>query len=80
MTDAAFDRIRDLVANHFEVDPTSVTAETSFVRDLDADSLDMVEVVMVMEEEFRVQIDDEDAERITTVAEARAYLERVKAL
>lgn len=80
LTDAAFDRVRGLVARHFEIDPSTLSPETSFVTDLEADSLDMVEVVMIIEEEFGIQIADEDAEKIVTLADAQTYLEKVRAL
>jgi acyl carrier protein len=57
------------------VAPEQVTAEASFIDDLGADSLDTVELVMALEEEFDIEIPDEDAEKMTTVADAIKYLE-----
>jgi acyl carrier protein len=58
------------------VDPEKVTPEASFVDDLGADSLDTVELVMAFEEEFTIDIPDEDAEQMRTVGEAVAYIEK----
>jgi acyl carrier protein len=57
------------------VDAEEVTPEASFVNDLGADSLDTVELVMALEEAFKIEISDEDAEKITTVADAIKYIE-----
>jgi acyl carrier protein len=68
-------RIRDIIVNELGVEPSKVTAEASFVEDLGADSLDTVELVMAFEEEFGIEIPDEDAEKMETVGDAMKYLE-----
>jgi acyl carrier protein len=68
-------RVKEIIANELGVEIEKVTDEASFVDDLGADSLDTVELVMAFEEEFEVEIPDEDAERMLTVGEAIKYLE-----
>jgi len=68
-------RVRDIIVNELGVEPSKVTAEASFVEDLGADSLDTVELVMAFEEEFGIEIPDEDAEKMETVGDAVKYLE-----
>ncbi len=72
---AVFDRVRDIVVEELSVDANEVTPESTFVEDLGADSLDVVELVMRFEEEFDVEIPDEDAEKIATVGDAVTYIE-----
>jgi acyl carrier protein len=69
------DKVRQIVAEQLGVDVDEVTSEASFVDDLGADSLDTVELVMALEEEFGLEIPDEDAEKISTVADAIKYIE-----
>ena len=64
------DKVVDIVCNQLTVNKEDVTAESSFVEDLGADSLDTVELVMALEEEFGAEIPDEEAEKITTVQSA----------
>lgn len=71
------DRVIDIVAEELAVDIDEVTEESSFIEDLGADSLDVVELVMAFEEEFDVEIPDEDAENIRTVEDAVSYLEEI---
>ncbi len=68
-------RVRDIIVNELGVEPTKVTSEASFVEDLGADSLDTVELVMAFEEEFGIEIPDEDAEKMETVGDAVKYLQ-----
>ena len=68
------DRVIDIVADQLGVDRDKITPDTHFVNDLGADSLDTVELVMALEEEFSVEIPDEDAEKITSVGEAIDYI------
>ena len=69
------ERVRKLVCEQLGVKEEEVTTEASFVEDLGADSLDTVELVMALEEEFETEIPDEEAEKITTVKEAIGYIE-----
>jgi acyl carrier protein len=68
------DRVRKIVVEQLGVQEDEVTPESSFVDDLGADSLDTVELVMALEEEFETEIPDEDAEKITTVKQAIDYV------
>jgi acyl carrier protein len=72
------ERVTKLVCEQLGVKENEVTLEASFVEDLGADSLDTVELVMALEEEFETEIPDEDAEKITTVKEAIDYIEAHK--
>ncbi len=74
MSDSAEAKVREIIINELGVDPEKVTPEASFVEDLGADSLDTVELVMAFEEEFGVDIPDEDAEQLRTVGDAIRYL------
>ena len=68
-------RVKDIIINELGVEAEKVTGDASFVEDLGADSLDTVELVMAFEEEFGIEIPDEDAEKITRVKEAIDYIE-----
>lgn len=68
------DRVADIIVEQLQVSKDEVVPEASFVDDLGADSLDIVELVMAMEEEFDVEIPDEDAEKIQTIGDAITYL------
>jgi len=68
------ERVMNIVAEQMGVDKAQITPETSFVNDLGADSLDTVELVMELEDEFDLSIPDEDAEKIQTVGQAMAYI------
>jgi acyl carrier protein len=70
----AFDRVKKVTVTQLNVNAEEVTQEASFTKDLGADSLDTVELVMALEEEFGMEIPDEDAEKITTVGEAAKYV------
>ncbi len=72
---STFDRVKKVVVEQLDVNEDEVTAAASFVDDLGADSLDVVELVMGLEEEFDVEIPDEDAEKIATVQDAVSYIE-----
>ncbi len=67
-------RVKDIIVEQLGVDPERVTPEASFIDDLGADSLDIVELVMAMEECFNIEIPDEDAEKLRTVADVQTYL------
>ncbi|MGD8867450.1 MAG: acyl carrier protein [Gemmatimonadales bacterium] len=68
-------RVRDIIVSELGVEASKVTTEASFVEDLGADSLDTVELVMAFEEEFGIEIPDEDAEKMETVGDAIKYLQ-----
>lgn len=68
-------KIKDIIVEQLSVDPEKVKPEASFIDDLGADSLDIVELVMAMEEEFDIEIPDEDAEKLKTVQDVTKYLE-----
>ena len=68
------DKVKHIIVEQLGVDEDEVKATASFVDDLGADSLDVVELVMALEEEFGLEISDEDAEKLTTVEQAIAYI------
>ncbi len=70
------ERVKQIVAEQLGVDEDQVTEDASFMDDLGADSLDTVELVMALEEEFDVEISDEDAEKIQTVKDAIEYINK----
>ena len=67
-------KVIDIIVEQLKVSPEEVTLEASFIDDLGADSLDLVELIMAMEEEFGLEISDEDAEKIQTVQDAVHYI------
>ena len=69
------DRVKKIIVDQLGANPEQVTPEASFIDDLGADSLDTVELVMALEEEFDIEIPDEDAEKIATVGHAIEYIE-----
>ena len=68
--------MKEIIAKELEVSPDQLTADASFIDDLGADSLDTVELVMALEEEFGIDIPDEDADKIKTVGDVMAYLQK----
>jgi|SRR5690625_2837466 len=70
-----FDRVKEIIVEQLDVDESQVTMEASFRDDLEADSLDVVELVMELEDEFDLEIADEEAENINTVGDAVNYIE-----
>jgi len=72
----SIDKIKKIIVDQLGVDESKITEDSSFVDDLGADSLDIVELIMAFEEEFDVEIPDEDAEKIKTVGDAVKYLSK----
>ncbi len=70
-----YDRLKKIIVEQLGVDEVDVKPEASFVDDLNADSLDLVELIMSLEEEFGMEISDEEAEKIKTVGDAQEYIE-----
>ena len=73
-----FEKIKDIIVEQLGVDESQVTLESSFVEDLGADSLDIVELVVALEDAFDVEIPDSDAEKIATVGDAVEYVKSLK--
>ncbi|HOB20549.1 MAG TPA: acyl carrier protein [Candidatus Atribacteria bacterium] len=71
-----FEKIRDIVCEQLGVEPEAVTMESSFIDDLGADSLDIVELIMALEEEFNMEIPDEEAEKINTIGDVVEYIKK----
>lgn len=70
-------KIKEIIAEQLNVDESEIKPEASFIDDLGADSLDTVELIMAFEEEFDIEIPDEEAEKIKTVQDALSYIEKV---
>ena len=70
-----FDKIKEIIIDKLGVDESKISDDAKFIDDLGADSLDTVELIMQFEEEFNIEIPDEDAETITTVGKAVSYIE-----
>ena len=69
-------RLKEIVMDRLDVEESQISETASFVEDLGADSLDIVELIMGIEEEFDIEIPDEDAEKLTNVGEALAYIQK----
>ncbi|NLY17509.1 MAG: acyl carrier protein [Clostridiaceae bacterium] len=74
MKDVTFEKVKEIVVEQLGVEESEVTMEASFIDDLGADSLDIVELIMALEEEFDLEIPDKEAEKITTVGDAVEYI------
>ena len=74
---STFDKVKEVIIDKLRVEEDSIKSEAHFVNDLGADSLDTVELIMEFEEEFGIEIPDEDAENITTVGSAVEYIDKV---
>ena len=74
---STFDKVKEVIIDKLGVDEDTIKTDAHFVNDLGADSLDTVELIMEFEEEFGIEIPDEDAENITTVGSAVNYIEKV---
>ena len=73
-----FENVRDALAKQFEIDPETITMDTSLVDDLGADSLDVVELIMSLEDMFGISISDDDAAQLDTVRRIVEYLEKLQ--
>ena len=73
-----FELLREALAQQFELDPETITLDTNLIDDLGADSLDVVELIMSLEDEFGVSISDDDAAQLYTVGRIVEYLENMK--
>lgn len=69
-----FEKIREITADQLDIEESSITLDSSFINDLEADSLDLVQLMMAFEEEFDMEISDEEAEEISTVGDAVNYI------
>ena len=69
-----FDRVKEIIADKLSVDADEITMESSFIDDLGADSLDIVELIMALEDEFDMEIPDEEAEKISKVSDVVEYI------
>ncbi len=69
-----FEKVKSKIAEQLSIDENEITMDSGFVDDLGADSLDIVELIMALEEEFDMEIPDEDAEKITTVGDVVEYI------
>jgi len=69
-----FEQVKAIIVERLEVEPTAVTPEATFMEDLGADSLDVVELIMALEEEFNIEVPDEDAEKLETVSMVVDYI------
>lgn len=78
MNNEIFESVKEVIIAQLEVDAEKVKMEASLVQDLGADSLDLVEVIMALEEKFELEIEDEDAEKIATVEDIIKYIESRK--
>jgi len=76
---AVFEEVRDIVASKLSKDPATVTAESSFIDDLGADSLDLADLVMAIEEHFHLDFANEDTDQFKTVGNVVAAIEKLKA-
>ncbi len=79
MSDNIESQVKEIIATQLGVDPEKVTSDAKFIEDLGADSLDTVELVMAFEDKFSVEVPDEDAEKLKSVADVVAYIEANKA-
>lgn len=69
-----FEKVKEVTAEQLEIEPEAVTLDAAFIDDLEADSLDIVELMMELEETFDIEIPDEDAEKISTVGDVVEYI------
>ncbi|HZH94204.1 MAG TPA: acyl carrier protein [Tissierellaceae bacterium] len=70
-----FDKVKEIIAEQLDVEVERVTMETSLMKDLEADSLDAVEIMMALEDEFEIEVPDDDAEKFTNIGDIVKYVE-----
>lgn len=75
---STFEKVRDILAEQFEIDPSEITLDTNIIDDIGADSLDIVELIMAVEDNYGISINDEDAAGLITVGKIVDYLERIQ--
>ena len=75
MSESVADRVKKIIVDQLNVSADEVTSEASFIEDLGADSLDIVELIMALEEAYDIEIPDDDAEKIQTVVDVTSYIE-----
>lgn len=75
---STFEKVRDILAEQFEIDSSEITLDTNIIDDIGADSLDIVELIMAVEDNYGISINDEDAAGLTTVGKIVDYLERIQ--
>lgn len=73
-----FDTVKEIITSNLNVDPSFITMDTNFLKDLNADSLDAVEIVLALEEHYNIEIPDEEAEKFETVKDIVEFIERTK--
>ena len=73
-----FEKVRDILAKQFEIDPATVTMDTNLVDDLGADSLDVVELIMSVEDEFGIVVNDDSAANLVTVSQIVGFIEKMQ--
>ncbi|WP_025728070.1 acyl carrier protein [Atopobacter phocae] len=78
MNDSIFKQIQELIADHFDQPVDAIKPETTFQKDLGADSLDLVEMIMTLEDTFDIQISDEEAVKIVSIEDAVKFIEETK--
>lgn len=70
-----FDKVKEIIAEQLDVEVEIITMETSLMKDIEADSLDAVEIMMALEDEFEIEVPDEDAEKFTNIGDIVKYVE-----
>ena len=71
-----FDKVKEIIVDQLDVDESDITPDTSLTKDLEADSLDAVEIIMAIEDEYEIEIPDEDAEKFANIGDIVAFIEK----
>ncbi|ONI43050.1 acyl carrier protein [Candidatus Epulonipiscium fishelsonii] len=74
------DRVKDIISEQLNISKTELSADTSFIDDLNADSLDVFQIIIALEEEFSIEVDNKDVEKITTIEDIAILIKKVKNL